>query len=43
MDYNKLEKWILDLFEEEEVGRITNIYILAGDIVNIVKDLMEEA
>ncbi len=43
MDYNKLEKWILDLFEEEEVGRTTNIYILAGDIVNIVKDLMEES
>lgn len=43
MDYKKLDKWIRDLLQEEGVHKITNIYVLAEDIVNIVKDLIEEA
>lgn len=42
MDYNKLERWVLDLLEEENVDQITNIYILAGDIVSIAKEIAEE-
>ena len=41
MDYAKLEKWIRDLLQEEGVHRVANIYVLAEDIVNMVKDLAE--
>lgn len=42
MDYKKLERWVLDLLEEEKIHKITDIYILTDDIVNAVKDIVEE-
>lgn len=43
MDYKKLDYWIRELLQEEGVHRVTDIYVLAEDIVNMVKELMEEA
>lgn len=42
MDYKKLNRWILDLLFEEDVHMITNVYVLSEDIVNAVKDIVEE-
>lgn len=42
MNYKKLEYWVKDLLLEEGVDKITNIYVLTDDIVNLVKDLQEE-
>ena len=38
MDYSKLERWIREILQEEEVYKITNIDVLAEDIVNAVKE-----
>ena len=41
-DYKTLERWIQDALEEENVTGLTN-RVLAEDIVNMVRELMEEA
>lgn len=42
MDYSKLERWIREILQEEEVHKITNIYVLAEDIVNAVKECQND-
>ena len=38
MDYSKLERWICEILQEEEVYKIIDIYVLAEDIINAVKE-----